>query len=67
MAFIPTIKQICQAIEEVTRANKAASTDNLKDRNFRKDNYINIKIGGETFEQYLDRCIHPKVPDIRSQ
>ena len=50
MAFIPTIKQICQAIEEVTRANKAASTDNLKDRNFRKDNYINIKIGGETFE-----------------
>ena len=43
------------------------SADFIKDINFRTSNFTQIKIGQESFEEYLIRCVKPNKPDIRSQ
>ena len=55
VAFIPTINQICEALDEVTKSNKAVAKDQLKDKYFQKKQFKYIKIGGQGIEELLDR------------
>ena len=46
-------------MNEVTKQDKATSIDNIKDTNFQRNNLLNVKIGNDTFEDWMNRNHKP--------
>ena len=52
MAYIPDIYAIRKAIKDLAHQDKAASTDNIKDSSFKDSLALNLRINGQTFDQW---------------
>ena len=54
--------EIKKAIESISYLDKAASVDQLKDINFRVKNFLKVRIGEETFDEWEYRVRNPDEP-----
>ena len=54
--------EIKKALESISYLDKAASVDQLKDVNFRTKNFLKVRIGEESFNEWEYRMRNPDAP-----